>query len=405
MKRNINFKNVLCMAAITLVTGMLGGCEDNSIATPVGKLPNETALDNNFGMLKCDMTTSDLEITMTNTKTPDFAFFYQTVKPVAQDTRITMKIDLDLVDKYNEEHGTEYRKMSTISIEGISNDGAMTIKAGDTMSDTIMVRLNPLGTLHDYSLLPITVELPEESGIRPSRDSNEIYYKIYYKRSTYPWLSPMKADMKKYKMVGFIDGEKVNASIAKEFIMVLYGMNGHPAANATSYPKLIKALRESLGKTKLITVTITGDPAGSLASEAAGIRAGEYIDYAWTWVNTKIMNPWEDSSIEKPIAGLDKSQYGGFSTDEYTFDYENDESYPETLREKLYDKGLGKLYIMRNIPFWSDALEATPYHANINAGAAAFYRVEGGHKYEPDINYLHNGKYKDMKGDKNYYEM
>mgnify|MGYP001664248971 CR=1 FL=1 len=68
MKRNINFKNVLCMAAITLVTGMLGGCEDNSIATPVGKLPNETALDNNFGMLKCDMTTSDLEITMTNTK-------------------------------------------------------------------------------------------------------------------------------------------------------------------------------------------------------------------------------------------------------------------------------------------------------------------------------------------------
>ena len=62
MKRNINFKNVLCMAAITLVTGMLGGCEDNSIATPVGKLPNETALDNNFGMLKCDMTTSDLEI-------------------------------------------------------------------------------------------------------------------------------------------------------------------------------------------------------------------------------------------------------------------------------------------------------------------------------------------------------
>lgn len=84
------------------------------------------------------------------------------------------------------------------------------------------------------------------------------------------------------------------------------------------------------------------------------------------------MNPWEDSSIEKPIAGLDKSQYGGFSTDEYTFDYENDESYPETLREKLYDKGLGKLYIMRNIPFWSDALEATPYHANINAGAAAF---------------------------------
>lgn len=54
-----------------------------------------------------------------------------------------------------------------------------------------------------------------------------------------------------------------------------YGINGHPAANATSYPKLIKALRESLGKTKLITVTITGDPAGSLASR---LRVSEQVN-------------------------------------------------------------------------------------------------------------------------------
>ena len=43
MKRNINFKNVLCMAAITLVTGMLGGCAATSIATPGRKFPNDTA--------------------------------------------------------------------------------------------------------------------------------------------------------------------------------------------------------------------------------------------------------------------------------------------------------------------------------------------------------------------------
>lgn len=35
-------------------------------------------------------------------------------------------------------------------------------------------------------------------------------------------VEPDEGCMKKYKMVGFIDGEKVNASIAKEFIMVLY---------------------------------------------------------------------------------------------------------------------------------------------------------------------------------------
>ena len=37
--------------------------------------------------------------------------------------------------------------------------------------------------------------------------------------------------------------------------------------------------------------------------------------------------------------------------------------------------------------------------------AAFFIEWKEAYKYEPDINYLHNGKYKDMKGDKNYYEM
>lgn len=52
-----------------------------------------------------------------------------------------------------------------------------------------------------------------------------------------------------------------------------YGINGHPAANATSYPKLIKALRESLGKTKLITVTITGDPGRFTSLRGCGYQS------------------------------------------------------------------------------------------------------------------------------------
>ena len=42
MKRNINFKNVLCMAAITLVTGMLGGCEDKRKTMKHTESPSRT---------------------------------------------------------------------------------------------------------------------------------------------------------------------------------------------------------------------------------------------------------------------------------------------------------------------------------------------------------------------------
>lgn len=39
-----------------------------------------------------------------------------------------------------------------------------------------------------------------------------------------------------------------------------YGKEGMPAVNTTSYPKLIKALREALGSEKLLTVTVYGEP-------------------------------------------------------------------------------------------------------------------------------------------------
>ena len=39
-----------------------------------------------------------------------------------------------------------------------------------------------------------------------------------------------------------------------------YGKEGMPAVNTTSYPKLIKALREALGTEKLLTVTVYEEP-------------------------------------------------------------------------------------------------------------------------------------------------
>ncbi len=102
-----------------------------------------------------------------------------------------------------------------------------------------------------------------------------------------------------------------------------YGKEGMPAMNTTSYPKLIKALREALGTEKLLTVTVYEKPTESFYDVAAsgGIAVGDYIDYAWSGYNDnaeipQLLDPWhpelEYVSVytQKPIANLDPAKYG-----------------------------------------------------------------------------------------------
>ncbi len=102
-----------------------------------------------------------------------------------------------------------------------------------------------------------------------------------------------------------------------------YGKEGMPAMNTTSYPKLIKAMREALGTEKLLTVTDHMEPTEYFWDTEAtgGIAVGDYIDYAWSgYCNEEeimqILDPWHPDDVEvsqythKPFAGLDKSKYG-----------------------------------------------------------------------------------------------
>ena len=103
-----------------------------------------------------------------------------------------------------------------------------------------------------------------------------------------------------------------------------YGTEGMPAMNTTSYPKLIKALREALGDDKLLTITDYEEPTEYFWDTEAtgGIEVGDYIDYAWSGYNTRsegvqIVDPYHQgesmvSSLHprKPIAGLDPKKYG-----------------------------------------------------------------------------------------------
>lgn len=102
-----------------------------------------------------------------------------------------------------------------------------------------------------------------------------------------------------------------------------YGKEGMPAVNTTSYPKLIKTLRETIGSDKLITLTDYEDPTAYFWDTEAmgGIAVGEYLDYAWSGYNSEeeqvqIVDPWHQGAQyvsqheRKPIAGLDAAKYG-----------------------------------------------------------------------------------------------
>lgn len=101
-----------------------------------------------------------------------------------------------------------------------------------------------------------------------------------------------------------------------------YGKAGMSAMNTTSYPKLIKALREALPD-KLLTLVDKGDATEYLydVNKCGGIEAGKYLDYAWhgyfspTEVVEAITPNPEGTQVyskysRKPIAGLNLACYG-----------------------------------------------------------------------------------------------
>lgn len=107
-----------------------------------------------------------------------------------------------------------------------------------------------------------------------------------------------------------------------------YGKEGMPAVNTTSYPKLIKALREAMPD-KLLTLVDKDEPTEYFDDIAAcgGIEVGKYIDYAWhgyfdEMEHLQIIEPWATDHpysdiVRKPIAGLNPERYGSINIPRY----------------------------------------------------------------------------------------
>lgn len=114
-----------------------------------------------------------------------------------------------------------------------------------------------------------------------------------------------------------------------------YGKEGFPEMNTTSYPKLIKKLREELGPYKLITVADYAAPTEYFwdVDAMGGIEVGQYLDYAWSgYVNgdepVQIIDPYHQGSDyvstkypRQPIIGLSSKRYGCIHTTWYAQSY------------------------------------------------------------------------------------
>lgn len=109
-----------------------------------------------------------------------------------------------------------------------------------------------------------------------------------------------------------------------------YGKEGMPAVNTTSYPKLIKALREAMPE-KLVTVVDYEEPTESFhdTAQTGGIAVGDYIDYAWHGyvsdsepiVFSNPYNPWTgytQNVTRQPFAGLPEAKYGNVNIPFYS---------------------------------------------------------------------------------------
>lgn len=152
-----------------------------------------------------------------------------------------------------------------------------------------------------------------------------------------------------------------------------YGKEGFPDMNTTSYPKLIKVLREVLGPYKLITVADYDTPTEYFWDTEAmdGIEVGKYLDYAWSgYVNgdepVQIIDPYhQDNEFvskkypRKPIVGLSSDRYGCVHTTWYEngkSGYEDVSSWAKAglksnnisvyydIRSNLQDKFEGQIY-------------------------------------------------------------
>lgn len=128
-----------------------------------------------------------------------------------------------------------------------------------------------------------------------------------------------------------------------------YDKPGAPAIIPSSYAKLIKTTKETLGD-KLVTVTCDAASTGELAIAQQGIEAGQYIDFAWSGIFDKAVDAYAEDAELKPIAGLDRAKYGGVMLQAHTTSW--NAQYGTQLTAEVKDFYLNQSESANVFAFW-----------------------------------------------------
>lgn len=193
-----------------------------------------------------------------------------------------------------------------------------------------------------------------------------------------------------------------------------YGKEGMPAMNTTSYPKLIKALREAMPD-KLLTLADYEEPTAYFWDTEAtgGIEVGQYLDYAWSGYmseseDIQLLDPWEVIDLtpedamdlgmmlpatdhpRKPIAGLDPEKFGYFAVPWYA-------SWGSSASPFMYEcQGFMNVaiwdmmgYCPNNMIVWADLIsnEQSAYESSWNAVPGMLWAVFGDGAMDGDCMY------------------
>lgn len=190
-----------------------------------------------------------------------------------------------------------------------------------------------------------------------------------------------------------------------------YGKEGMPAMNTTSYPKLIKALREAMPE-KLLTLADYEAPTEYFWDTEAtgGIEVGQYLDYAWSGYmseseDIQLLDPWEVIDLtpedaadlgmmlpatdhpRKAIAGLDPGKFGYFAVPWYpaASDYVSG-SMQGLMNVAIWDM-MG--YCPNKMIVWSDLIsnEQSAYESSWNIVPGTVWAVFGDEAMDGNYSY------------------
>lgn len=166
--------------------------------------------------------------------------------------------------------------------------------------------------------------------------------------------------------------------------------------NTTSYPKLIRALRQALGNQKILTVVDYREPTAYFddVQKTGGIAVGEYIDYAWHGYNNpnellQVVDPWaEDKPYHSKkyrgtkIAGLDHTRYGCI----HWAPRKNEEGFDLEPKQWCEDNRQNALFVFYDI-------ESILQHGGADGGSffpGTFLRSAYNMKYDQEVGRLAN---------------